>query len=148
MFPEVYIRFWQSIILATLMSMPETTVDKHNCLVSLKHYVGRTGQFSIVDTIAQSSGEKILPNNHLRFGILSLYSRHATASLRWCHNIRHCDITFVNQEGLRYSYSDGNIRIDRDKLLYKLLTAHWRYDERGSAFKDISICKGYCQAIG
>lgn len=87
--PEVNVGFGQSIILATLMSMPETTVDEHNSFVILQHNVRRAGQFAVVDTIAQSSGEKELPHNHLRFCILSLDCRHATATLLRCHHICH-----------------------------------------------------------
>lgn len=82
--PEVNVGFRQAIILATLVAMPETTVDKNNRLVFLQHNIRRSGQFTVVDTIAQTSGEKILPHNHLRLGVLSLDSRHTTAALLRC----------------------------------------------------------------
>ena len=66
------------------MTMPEATVDKNNSLVFLKHNVRRAGQFGIIDTIAQASGEKIPPHNHFRLGILSPDSRHTTAALLRC----------------------------------------------------------------
>lgn len=67
------------------MTMPEAAVDEYNRFVLLQHNVRRAGQFTVVDTVAQTTGEKILPHNHFRLGILTLDSRHATATLLRCH---------------------------------------------------------------
>lgn len=95
MTPEVNICFRQPVIFATLMTMPEATIDENNRLVFLKHNVRRAGQFGIIDTIAQTSGEKILPHNHFRLSILSLDSSHAVATLLRCHHICHSSCKYA-----------------------------------------------------
>lgn len=91
------------------MTMPEATVDENNRLVFLQHNVRRSGQFTVVDTIAQTSGEEILPHNQFRLSILSLDSRHATAALLRCHHICHNCITklaiiFMRTKGYEYEF--------------------------------------------
>ena len=56
--PEVNVRFRQSEIFASLMTMPKATVDENNRLIFLQHNVRRSGQFTVVDTIAQTTREK------------------------------------------------------------------------------------------
>lgn len=40
MFPEVDVGFGETIILATLMTMPEAAVDEDDGLIFLQHYIG------------------------------------------------------------------------------------------------------------
>ena len=89
MTPEIHIRLRKFEILASLMTMPEATVDKHDCLILLQHNIRAPRQLTVIDPIAQPAGEKIFPDNHLRLGILPLDSRHASAPLFGCHQIRH-----------------------------------------------------------
>ena len=89
LFPELNIGFRQTIILTPLMSVPETTVDKYDSPVFGKNNVRLARQLSDLNTKPQTTREEILPDNHLWFGILSLYCRHAAAPLFGCHYVRH-----------------------------------------------------------
>lgn len=73
----------------TLVAMPETTVDEYHGFVFFQHYVRRSGQLPVVDTVAQSLGEQELPDQNLRFGVPAPDRCHASASLFGCHHICH-----------------------------------------------------------
>lgn len=88
-FPELDIGFWQTKILATIMSVPETSVDKNDSLVLWQNNIRCARQFSDLNTEPQTTGEKMLPHNHLRFRIFPLDSRHIPSPLFRCHYISH-----------------------------------------------------------
>ncbi len=77
------------------MAVSETAVDENDCPVLLEDNVGRSRKLPVVDSIAQATGEKILPHYHLRLRILSLDGRHAAASLLRCHNVCHVSVFFL-----------------------------------------------------
>ena len=81
MSPEINIRLWQTEILAPLMPMPKTSIDKNHSLIFSKDNIRRSRQPFVVDTITQSPREKILPHNHLRLRIFPLYGRHIPTPL-------------------------------------------------------------------
>lgn len=80
--PEFFVGSGCSRITATLVSMPEATVDKHHRPVLREHKVRRTGQLSDMKSIAKSLGEKMGAKVPLRPSILSANARHHAAALR------------------------------------------------------------------
>ena len=87
--PEVGVGLGQSVVLATLMSMPEAAVDKHHCAILAHYNVGTTGQAGMVQPIAKSSAEQVVPHYQLRLCILAVYRRHTAMALLTCHLV-HC----------------------------------------------------------
>lgn len=90
MTPEIPVCFRQAEVFAAFMSVPEAAVDKNDGLIFLQDNVRRAGQLPNVDTIAQTPGEQILPDNHLRLGIFPFHRRHAAATLLRRHHVSHC----------------------------------------------------------
>lgn len=67
--PELNIRLGQSIILAALMTMPEATIDKDDCLVFTEHNIRRARKFSVMQTIAETMSVEITAHQHLRLSV-------------------------------------------------------------------------------
>ena len=79
--PKINIGLRQTEIFAFLMSMPEAAVNEYDCLILFQYNIRRFRQFTGVDSITQTLREKILPNNHFRLGIFTLYRCHTAAPL-------------------------------------------------------------------
>lgn len=103
-FPESSVGLGQPVIFASYVTMPEATVDEYDRLVLFQDYVGRTGQFAVVHSIAQPFCEQETPHCHLRFGVLALDGRHAAAPLLRCHHVSHIRLSF---HAIKPSVPDG-----------------------------------------
>gem|GEM_PF-2770431 len=86
--PELHVGRRQPKTLASFVTMPKATVDEYDGLIFRQNNVGFAWQFRI-DPETQTLREQEPPNQNLRFGILALDGRHATAPLLRCHYIRH-----------------------------------------------------------
>lgn len=72
-FPEFSVAFWNHIISASFMSMPEASVHEDARPVFAKHDVRMTGETWMVQPIAKPSAEQEFPYHDFRFGVLSPY---------------------------------------------------------------------------
>lgn len=134
-FPEVYVRLRQTEMAASLMAVPETAVDENDCPVFLEDNVGRSRQLPVVDAIAQTTGEKILPDDHLRLRILSLDGRHAAASLLRCHNVCHVSVClllihtvfslfiYITHRGFVHCPPDAGSRVESGSLSIRQISS-------------------------
>ena len=83
--PEVRIGLRQGIVAATVMPMPETSVDEDYRAILAQDDVGMSRQTTVVDTVAEATSEQILTHKKLRLGVLAAYCRHASAALFGSH---------------------------------------------------------------
>lgn len=75
-FPEFDIAGWRRGILATLMPMPVAPVNEHHRAVSRKNEIRGTGQFSVMQPIAQSLTMQKASDQHFGLGILASNAGH------------------------------------------------------------------------
>lgn len=97
--PEFFIRPRGSCVAAAVMSMPEASMDKHNCSVLWKYEVGGAGQFLYMKSVSEPSGEKKGAKRPFRPSVLSSDARHHAAALRGCrdaHGLR--SVPLVSEE--------------------------------------------------
>ena len=88
-FPKFDIGFWQTEILAVLMTMPKSSVDENDGLVFRQNNIRLPWEFFDLNTKPQTTREKILPHNHLRLCILPLDCCHTAAPLLGGQHISH-----------------------------------------------------------
>ena len=79
--PKICVSLWQHVILAVLVPMPETTVDKDYRTILAQHNIWMTRQTRVVQPIAKPSAEQVLPHQNLRLGTLTSYRWHTTMAL-------------------------------------------------------------------
>ena len=79
--PKFRVRFWQDIISASLMPMPETPVHEDARAIFLQDDIQRAWQTLHIDTETEAVCEKKFPYNHLRLRILASDARHASMPL-------------------------------------------------------------------
>lgn len=99
-FPEFDIGFWQTEILAALMTMPKASVDKNDGLVFGQNNIRIARQLPDLNTKLQITREKILSHNHLRLRIFPLDSRHTSTPLLRCH--------YIHQESIMRIFNKMN----------------------------------------
>lgn len=68
-------------MLASIMSVPETSIYKNYCFVLGHNNVWFARQFTDIDPITIPSAEKFMSYKNLRPGILGSYMRHTVAAL-------------------------------------------------------------------
>ena len=88
-FPERTVSFGKGKILATLVCVPETSIDENDGLVLGKHNIGSPHQAFVIDTEAESMAKQIAPYQKLTLGILRLDARHDLAALGMGEAITH-----------------------------------------------------------
>jgi len=87
--PEVGIGLRQDKLLASLVTVPETTVDEY-CRSVFAHYdVRLAGHALDIEPVAVSVRPQPFPNQYLRFGRLAADMRHAAVALCGCQDIGH-----------------------------------------------------------
>ena len=69
--PETDIAFWQDIIAAPLMPVPETTVHKDYCFMLGEDDVRLSGKPDIVFSVAETLREQILSDKLFRFCVFA-----------------------------------------------------------------------------
>ena len=87
--PEISIGLGDSVILATLVAMPKTTMGKDYSAVLGKDDVGRTGKASIIHPIAESLTPECVTELQLRLCGRGVNGDHITMALVWRENVRH-----------------------------------------------------------
>ena len=75
-FPKTNVGLWHAEILAIVMSMPKTAIDKDDRAVFPKHDVGMTWQSWMVESVSVSSTEQEFPYNQLGLCVLAVYGCH------------------------------------------------------------------------
>ena len=75
------------------MPMPEATVDENDGFVLWQNNIWIARHLSDLNSVTQTTREKILPHNHFWFCVLSFDCCHATATLLRSHYICHNIIT-------------------------------------------------------
>ena len=89
------------------MSVPETSVHKNDCLIFSQNDIGMTWQSWMMQPITKSETEQELPYQHLRFGVLAFYRRHATMSLFFRQFI--CHRQFIEDKNNKFLYNTNTL---------------------------------------
>lgn len=100
-FPEISVCFGCLGMLATLVTMPKTTVNEDYGSVFGQHDVGCAGKFTVADTKAQPLCKKELPNQHLGLGVLAFDGCHSEASFLRCHRVGHILLSNISRSKIR-----------------------------------------------
>ena len=72
-----------------VMAVPEAPVDENHNLSPGHHYVGRSGKFFIVQSVAITPGVQSFSYCQLRLGILALYTGHHLRSFFFVYYVDH-----------------------------------------------------------
>lgn len=87
--PEGGVGLGQYELSASLMSVPETTVDENRRSVSAHHYVRLARHALHIEPVPVSVRPQPFPDRYLRLRRLAAYMRHAAVALCWCQDIGH-----------------------------------------------------------
>ena len=74
--PKLRPRFRHRVVLASLMAMPETTIDENTSLIHSQHYVWLARQSGIVQSVPETVAPQVLAHNHFRLSVLAMNCRH------------------------------------------------------------------------
>ena len=80
--PEGNIALGHAECLASVMTMPETSIDENACCIFSHDEVRMAWQTGIVEPIPESMGKKIASYNQLWLGVLGANRRHISMTLR------------------------------------------------------------------
>ena len=92
--PELRVRFGNDVIFATLMTMPETAVDKDAGAVFPQHNVRTSRQTRMVQTVSESVSKQILPDYHFRLGIGRMNGSHVFVPLVFGEDVHDSVVIF------------------------------------------------------
>ena len=95
-FPEISIIFWPYKILAPLMPMPKTPINKYNCFIFWKHNIRCSRQSPVIFTIAKTSGKQVLSHKCLWLGVFATDLRHIIATIFLGFDICHRSTSQAN----------------------------------------------------
>ena len=95
--PEIGVGLGDSVMLASLMSMPETTVHEDDSSVLGKNNIRRARKSAVVYPITKTLSPKSMTQLHLRLRIGGVDLRHTVMPLLWCERIGHCSILILLQ---------------------------------------------------
>ena len=90
--PKVSVAFRHYKLGAAFVSVPETSVNKDCCTIFAHYDVRLTWDTLYVQSVPIPMCPQPPTNQHLRFGCLVAYVRHATMALGWSQDIGH---TFI-----------------------------------------------------
>ena len=85
LFPKVGVGLGHLEVGASVMPMPEATVDEDDCAVFAQNDVRMTGESGMVEAIAEAAGKEILAHQYLGARSLALYCSHAAMALLLGH---------------------------------------------------------------
>ena len=88
-FPKLNICFRFSRISTSFMPMPEATIHHYCHAIFRKDNIRTSRQFVIMQTKAEPTRMKPLPNQNFRFGVLATDRRHAVTTLALTKRIWH-----------------------------------------------------------
>ena len=88
--PELRVRFGNDVIFATLMTMPETAVDKDTGAVFPQHNVWTSRQTRMVQAVSESVSKQILPDYHFRLGVGRMNGSHVFVPLVFGEDVHDC----------------------------------------------------------
>jgi len=88
LFPESFAGSWPFKKM-TLMSMPETTMNEYNSIISWKHKVWLAWKIFIIKSEAVSTGMNTFADQKFKLGICPADSSHHPTARRSVNNIRH-----------------------------------------------------------
>ena len=89
LFPEWGVALGYYKVFATLVAVPEASVDEDDCLVFAQYYVGGARQAFDIYAVAVAMGMEVTAHNQLGFGVLALDARHALVPLLCGHSVCH-----------------------------------------------------------
>lgn len=87
--PEVGVGLWQDKLLATLVTVPKTTINEDSRSILAHDDVRFAGHALDIEPVAVSVRPQPFSNQYLRLGRLAADMRHAAVALLWGQNIGH-----------------------------------------------------------
>ena len=95
--PKVGIRLWHPEVLASIVSMPKASVDKHARAVLAQYNIRMARQARIVQPVSEALSPQIFAHKNLRLRVLGMNSSHILVALLWCESVHNAKVQMFLQ---------------------------------------------------
>lgn len=87
--PEFHVRLRHNVFRASLMSVPEASIDKDDCPVLWQYEIGRAGQPAVIQPVSITPMPQLVPHNLFWVRVLGTDAGHAVMPLGGGHLVGH-----------------------------------------------------------